>query len=47
MDSGWLASFVLIVGLLGVGGLITGAVWVALLFLSRLDNRRGVWRQQY
>ncbi len=47
MDSSWLASFVLIVVLLGVGGLITGAVWVALLFLSRLDNRRGIWKQQW
>ncbi len=47
MDSSWLASFVLIVVLLGLGGLITGAVWVALLFLSRLDNRRGVWKKEW
>jgi hypothetical protein len=47
MTSSWLASFVLIVVLLGIGGLITGAVWVALLFLSRLDNRRGVWRREW
>jgi hypothetical protein len=42
MTSSWLASFVLIVVLLGLGGLITGGVWVTLLFLSRVDNRRGV-----
>jgi hypothetical protein len=47
MDSSWLASFVLIVVLLGLGGLITGAIWVALLFLSRMDNRRGVWKKEW
>jgi hypothetical protein len=41
MDSSWLASFVLIVVLLGLGGLITGAVWVSLLLLSRWDQSRG------
>jgi hypothetical protein len=41
MDSSWLASFVLIVVLLGLGGLITGAIWVALLLLSRWDQSRG------
>jgi hypothetical protein len=41
MNSTWLASFVLIVVLLGVGGLITGAIWVALLMLSRWDQSRG------
>jgi hypothetical protein len=41
MDSSWLASFVLIVVLLGLGGLVTGAVWVSLLLLSRWDQARG------
>ncbi len=41
MDSSWLASFVLIVVLLGLGGLVTAAVWVALLLLSRWDQARG------
>jgi hypothetical protein len=41
VTSSWLASFVLIVVLLGIGGLLTGAAWVALLFLSRWDNHRG------
>jgi hypothetical protein len=40
MTSSWLASFVLIVVLLGIGGLLTGGIWVALLFLSRWDTRR-------
>jgi len=39
MTSSWLASFVLIVVLLGIGGLITGALWVIFLFLSRWDER--------
>jgi hypothetical protein len=39
MTSSWLASFVLIVVLLGVGGLITAVVWVSLLLLSRWDQR--------
>jgi hypothetical protein len=39
MTSSWLASFVLIVVLLGVGGLITAGIWVALLLLSRWDQR--------
>jgi hypothetical protein len=47
MDSSWLASFVLIVVVLGLGGLFTGAVWVALLFLSLLDNRRGVFKKEW
>ena len=42
MTSSWLASFVLIVVLLGIGALVTGCAWVTLLFLSRLDNHRGV-----
>jgi hypothetical protein len=41
MDSSWLASFVLIVVVLGVGGLVTAAIWVALLLLSRWDQARG------
>jgi hypothetical protein len=40
MTSSWLASFVLIVVLLGVGALITGGVWLMFLVLSRLDNHR-------
>ena len=43
MTSSWLASFVLIVVVLGLGGLVTAGIWVALLMLSRwdthLDNR--------
>jgi hypothetical protein len=39
MTSSWLASFVLIVVILGVVGLISGGVWVTFLFLSRLDRR--------
>jgi hypothetical protein len=39
MDSSWLASFVLIVVLLGLGGLITGAIWVLFLLLARWDDR--------
>jgi hypothetical protein len=39
MTSSWLASFVLIVVLLGVGGLITAVIWVMLLLLSRWDSR--------
>ena len=39
MTSSWPASFVLIVVLLGVGGLITGAIWVLFLLLARWDNR--------
>ena len=41
MTSSWLASFVLIVVLLGLGGLATAAVWVSLLLLSRWDQARG------
>jgi hypothetical protein len=41
VDSSWLASFVLIVVLLGLGGLITAAIWVSLLLLSRWDQSRG------
>lgn len=41
MDSSWLASFVLIVVLLGLGGLVTAVVWVSLLLLSRWDQSRG------
>jgi hypothetical protein len=40
MTSSWLASFVLIVVFLGVMGLVSAAVWVALLFLSRWDQAR-------
>ncbi len=40
MTSSWLASFVLIVVFLGIMGLISGAVWVAFLFLSRWDRTR-------
>ena len=41
MDSSWLASFVLIVVLLGLGGLVTAVVWASLLLLSRWDQSRG------
>jgi len=44
MTSSWLASFVLIVVLLGIGGLVTAGIWVTLLLLSRWDqylNSRG------
>jgi hypothetical protein len=41
MDSSWLASFVLILVVLGVGGLATAAIWVSLLLLSRWDQARG------
>jgi|HubBroStandDraft_5_1064220.scaffolds.fasta_scaffold5030985_1 hypothetical protein len=41
MDSSWLASFVLIVVLLGLGGLATAVIWVSLLLLSRWDQARG------
>jgi hypothetical protein len=41
MDSSWLASFVLIVVFLGIMGLVSAAVWVALLLLSRWDQARG------
>ena len=37
-SSSWLASFVLIVVLLGLGGLITGAIWVLFLLLARWDR---------
>jgi hypothetical protein len=40
MTSSWLASFVLIVVLLGVMGLASAAIWVTLLFLSRWDQAR-------
>jgi hypothetical protein len=40
MTSSWLASFVLIVVLLGLGALISGGLWLMFLVLSRLDNRR-------
>jgi hypothetical protein len=40
VDSGWLASFVLIVVTLGVGALVTAVIWVALLLLSRWDQAR-------
>ena len=40
MTSSWLASFVLIVVFLGVMGLVSAAVWVALLLLSRWDQAR-------
>ena len=38
MTSSWLASFVLIVVLLGVGALITGGVWVMFFLLARWDR---------
>jgi hypothetical protein len=38
MTSSWLASFVLIVVMLGLGGLVTAGIWVALLLLSRWDT---------
>ena len=38
MTSSWLASFVLIVVLLGIGGLVTAGIWVAFLLLSRWDQ---------
>ena len=41
MDSSWLASYVLIVVFLGIMGLVSAGVWVALLFLSRWDQARG------
>jgi hypothetical protein len=44
MTSSWLASFVLIVVLLGVLGLISGGIWVTFLFLSRLDRRHPIGR---
>jgi len=39
MTSSWLASFVLIVVLLGIGGLVTAGIWVTFLLLSRWDQR--------
>jgi len=44
MTSSWLASFVLIVVLLGVLGLISAGIWVTFLFMSRLDRRRPIGR---
>jgi hypothetical protein len=40
MTSSWLASFVLIVVFLGVMGVISGGLWLAFVFLSRLDRWR-------
>jgi hypothetical protein len=40
MTSSWLASFVLIVVILGVMGVISGGVWAVFLFLSRWDRTR-------
>jgi hypothetical protein len=40
MTSSWLASFVLIVVLIGVMAVISGGVWLSFLFLSRLDHWR-------
>jgi hypothetical protein len=39
VTSSWLASFVLVVVVLGVLGLISGGVWVTFVFLSRLERR--------
>jgi hypothetical protein len=41
VTSSWLASFVLIVVLLGLGGLATGAVWVLFFLLARWDRLHG------
>jgi hypothetical protein len=41
MTSSWLASFVLIVVLLGVMGVLSGGVWLTFLFLSRWERRGG------
>ncbi len=38
MTSSWLASFVLIVVLLGLGALVTGGVWVLFFLLARWDR---------
>ncbi len=39
MDSSWLASFVLIVGLIVVFSLAAGVVWLLFYLLSRWDQR--------
>jgi hypothetical protein len=41
MTSSWLASFVLIVVLLGVGAVLTGGLWLTFLFLSRWERGGG------
>ena len=41
MTSSWLASFVLIVVLMGVMGVISGGVWLVFLFLSRSQRWGG------
>ena len=41
MTSSWLASFVLIVVLLGIGALATGGVWVLFFLLARWDRLHG------
>jgi hypothetical protein len=40
MTSSWLASFVLIVVFLGIMGVVSGGLWLAFLFFSRLDQWR-------
>lgn len=39
MDSSWLASFVLIVGLIVVFSLAAGVVWLLFFLLSHWDQR--------
>ena len=41
MNSSWLASFVLIVVLLGVMGVLAGGFWLTFLFFSRWERRGG------
>ena len=41
MTSSWLASFVLIVVLLGLGALITSGVWALFFLLARWDRLHG------
>jgi hypothetical protein len=40
MTSSWLASFVLIVVVLGVMAVLSGGLWLTFLFFSRLERRR-------
>jgi hypothetical protein len=40
MTSSWLASFVLIVVLLGVMAVISAGLWLLFLWLGRLEGRR-------
>jgi hypothetical protein len=41
VTSSWLASFVLIVVVLGLGGLVTGGIWVLFFLLARWDRAHG------